>query len=71
MLDFGALQFSFRGKRRSSAKRDTEMLSIHGTAMQRTLRELHRAAIGCPLDLGSWSQPFSNNFRDFVTELDR
>jgi hypothetical protein len=47
------------------------MLSIHGTAMQSTLREFHRAASGCPsIDLGSWS-PVAKNYRDFVTELDR
>jgi hypothetical protein len=51
------------------------MLSIHGTAMQRTLREFHRAALGCPsilaIDLGSWSRPVAKNHRDFGTELDR
>jgi hypothetical protein len=47
------------------------MLSINGTAMQRTLRELHRAALGCPSIAGSWSRPVANNHRNFATELDR
>jgi hypothetical protein len=47
------------------------MLSIHGTAMQSTLRELHRAALGCPSITGSWSRPVAKNYRDFGTKLDR
>jgi hypothetical protein len=49
----------------------TEMLSIHGTAMQRTPRALSRAASGCPSIPGSWSRPVAKNHRDFATELDR
>jgi hypothetical protein len=47
------------------------MLSINGTAMQRTLRDLNRAAVGCPSITGSWSRPVAKNDRDFGTELDR
>jgi len=43
------------------------MFSIYGTAMQSTLRELNRAARGCPsipnIDMGSWSR--------HATQLDR
>ena len=49
----------------------TEMLSINGTAMQRTLRDLNRAAVGCPSITGSWSRPVAKNQRHFGTELDR
>jgi hypothetical protein len=47
------------------------MLSINGTAMQRTLRDLNRAAVGCPSMTGSWSRPVAKNQRHFGTELDR
>jgi hypothetical protein len=47
------------------------MLSINGTAMQRTLRDLNRAAVCCPSITGSWSRPVAKNHRDFETELDR
>jgi hypothetical protein len=47
------------------------MLSINGTAMHRTLREFHRAALGCPSITGSWSRPVAKNNRDYQTELDR
>jgi hypothetical protein len=50
---------------------ETEMLSINGTAMQRTLRDLNRAAVGCPSMTGSWSRPVAKNYRHFGTELDR
>ena len=50
---------------------ETEMLSINGTAMQRTLRDLNRAAVGCPSMTGSWSRPVANYQRHFGTELDR
>ncbi|HEU4879287.1 MAG TPA: hypothetical protein VFT21_07540 [Gemmatimonadaceae bacterium] len=50
---------------------ETEMLSINGTAMQSTQRDLNRAARGCPSITGSWSQPVAKNSRDFGTELDR
>ena len=54
---------------------ETEMLSIHGTAIQSTLRDLNRAAVGCPSITGNWSRPVAKNHRepqlDFVTELDR
>jgi GrpB-like predicted nucleotidyltransferase (UPF0157 family) len=71
------LNISCYSPRRSISRRmphpqaDTEMLSIHGTAMQRTLRELSRAASGCPSIPGSWSRPVAKNYRDFATELDR
>ncbi|HKE95894.1 MAG TPA: hypothetical protein VKB34_16420 [Povalibacter sp.] len=43
--------------------------------MQRTLRDLNRAALGCPSLMGSWSRPVANHCResqfDFVIELDR
>lgn len=43
--------------------------------MHSTLRELNRAARGCPsildVDMGSWSQTVAKNYRDFGTELDR
>jgi len=45
------------------------MLSIHGTAMQRL--SAHRAVSGCPSIAGSWLRPVAENYRDFVTELDR
>jgi len=48
---------------------ETEMLSIHGTAMQRL--SAHRAASGCLWITGSGSRPVAKNYRDFVTELDR
>jgi hypothetical protein len=47
------------------------MFTINGTAMQRTLREFNRAAVGCPLMTGSWSQPVAKNYRHLETELDR
>jgi hypothetical protein len=47
------------------------MLSINGTAMQDTQRELHRAARGCPSLTGSQLWPVAKNNRDFATELDR
>jgi hypothetical protein len=47
------------------------MLSINGTAMQRTQRDLNRAAVGCPSMKGSWSRPVAINQRHFGTELDR
>jgi hypothetical protein len=47
------------------------MLTINGTAMQRTLRDFNRAAIGCPLTTGSWSRPVAINQRHYETELDR
>jgi len=47
---------------------ETEMLSIHGTAMQRL--SANRAASGCPSITGSWLRPVANKYRDFVTELD-
>jgi hypothetical protein len=50
---------------------ETEMLSINGTAMQRTQRDLNRAAVGCPSMKGSWSRPVAINQRHFGTELDR
>lgn len=50
---------------------ETEMLSINGTAMQSTLRDLNRAAVGCPSITGSWSRPVAKNYRHFGTELDR
>jgi hypothetical protein len=50
---------------------ETEMLSINGTAMQSTLRDFHRAAVGCPSMTGSWSRPVAKNYRHFGTELDR
>ena len=50
---------------------ETEMLSINGTAMQRTLRDLNRAAVGSPSMTGSWSRPVAINQRHFGTELDR
>lgn len=50
---------------------ETEMLSINGTAMQSTQRDLNRAAVGCPSILGSWSRPVAKNQRHFGTELDR
>jgi hypothetical protein len=51
---------------------DTEMLSnINGTAMHITLRDLNRAAVGCPSMTGSWSRPVAINQRHFGTELDR
>lgn len=47
------------------------MLSIiNGTAMQSTLRDLNRAAVGCPSMTGSWSRPVVNQ-RHYETELDR
>jgi hypothetical protein len=49
----------------------TEMLSIPGTAMQRTQREFHRAAAGCPTISGSRLLLVAKNYRDFATELDR
>ena len=49
----------------------TEMLSINGTAMQRTQREFHRAAAGCPMISGSGLLAVAKNYRDFATELDR
>jgi hypothetical protein len=48
----------------------TEMLSINGTARQRSLRDTHRAASGCPTITGSWSRPFANYRRELRTELD-
>jgi hypothetical protein len=48
---------------------ETEMLSIHGTAMQR-LSAL-RAASGCPSITGSRSRPVAKDHRDFVIELER
>ena len=63
-LNFSAAHAAFN---RSS----TEMLSINGTAMQRTLRDLNRAAVGCPSTTGSWSRPVAKNYRHFGTELDR
>jgi hypothetical protein len=56
--------------RAASTNAVTEMLSINGTAMYRTQRELNRAASGCPSIQGSWSRP-AKNHRDFATELDR
>jgi hypothetical protein len=50
---------------------ETEMLSINGTAMQCTLRDLNRAARGCPSIPGSWSRPFAKHYRELQTELDR
>jgi hypothetical protein len=47
------------------------MLSIHGTAMQNTLRDLRRAARGCPSIAGSWSRPAAKHYRGFETELDQ
>jgi hypothetical protein len=48
-----------------------QMTSINGTAMQKTPRDLHRAALGCPSIMGSRSRPVAKNRRDFRTELDR
>jgi len=31
----------------------------------------HRAALGCPSTMGSWSRPFAKNIRAAATELDR
>ncbi len=45
------------------------MLSINGTAMHCTQRELRRAC-GCPSIMGSWPRRVAN-YRDFGTELDR
>jgi hypothetical protein len=47
------------------------MLTINGTAMQRTQRDSIRAASGCPSITGSWSRPVAKNQRHFGTELDR
>jgi hypothetical protein len=47
------------------------MLTINGTAMQTTLRDFNRAAVGCPSMTGSWSRPVAKNYRHFGTELDR
>jgi hypothetical protein len=47
------------------------MLTINGTAMQNTQRDLNRAASGCPSIPGSWSRPVAKNLRHFGTELDR
>jgi hypothetical protein len=47
------------------------MLTINGTAMHYTQRDLNRAASGCPSILGSWSRPVALNQRHFGTELDR
>jgi hypothetical protein len=47
------------------------MLSIHGTAKQDTVRELNRAAFGCPAIMGSRSLPVAKELRDLATELDR
>jgi hypothetical protein len=47
------------------------MLSINGTAMQRTLRDSNRDAIGCPSIPGSWSLFVAKHYRDFATEPNR
>src|SRR5688572_12053103 len=53
---------------------EIEMLSIHGKAIQRTLREFNRAALGCPsilhTTMGSRSQ-VAKDYRDFRTEPTR
>jgi hypothetical protein len=49
----------------------TSMFTINGTAMQRTLRDLNRAASGCPSMTGSWSRPVAINQRRLQTEFDR
>jgi hypothetical protein len=50
----------FRGKSRIHCE-VSHMLSINGTAMQRTLRDFNRAAVGCPSMTGSWSRPVAKN----------
>jgi hypothetical protein len=46
------------------------MLSINGTAMQSTQRDVNRAASGCPTMTGSWSHAFAIYRRELRTELD-
>jgi hypothetical protein len=47
------------------------MLSIHGTVMQRKLRDANRDALGCPSIWGSWSLFVAKDHRDFGTEPNR
>jgi len=47
------------------------MLSINGTVMQRTLRDSHRDAVGCPSIPGCWSLVVAKYHRDFATEPNR
>jgi hypothetical protein len=49
----------------------TEMLSIHGTAMQRTPCDSNRHALGCPSIAGRRSHVVAKEYRDLQIELDR
>jgi hypothetical protein len=62
--------FEIRGKCRIHCN-VTEMLSIHGTAMQITLRDFNHAAPGCPSNPGNWPRPVAKYYRDFRAKLDR
>lgn len=50
---------------------ETTMLSIYGTAKHTTLRESLRAALGCPMSMGSWPQDSAKEIRGFRREPNR
>lgn len=57
-------------RRKSRSREELSMLS-NGTAKFRTLRDMNRAALGCPSITGSWSRPFANDYCEHGTQPTR
>ena len=56
--------FTLMGHPVPSFEDETEMLTIHGKAMFKTLRDTNRGVLGCPsIELGSGSRPYAKDSR--------
>jgi hypothetical protein len=64
--------FTLTGHHVPSFEDETEMLSIYGKAMFRTLRDANRQVLGCPsIETGRWSLPFARDHRVHGTQPTR